>query len=375
MNLLYILERPIQNDLPYKLISAEKNIHTRVIYFENQEGVLKGAENINQTVFQNKGLYSFNYEIVNSPMELFNAIRKSQTIVVYGHYHHLFRWGILFAKLLRKQLVLTSDATSTQGIAGSRGFQLKLKPFLFRMLYNNIADALFVPSKASKSYFELIGVKRHKIVLTPYTVNEQFIVSAYQQADASGLKEKHSIPADAFVIMFCAKLIARKRPQDLLQSFATANLNNGYLVIVGDGPMRKELELLAAENNIASKVLFVGFIDYTQLPAYYKIASVLAVPAEHEPYGLPVNEAMICGVPVIASTAVGAAEDLVEEGITGWTYPTGNLMRLTEILHQVYANREILSAMAKNCINKMSSWDSAANVKAQMDYFKTRNWL
>lgn len=139
--------------------------------------------------------------------------------------------------------------------------------------------------------------------------------------------------------------------------------------------MRKELELLAAENNIASKVLFVGFIDYTQLPAYYKIASVLAVPAEHEPYGLPVNEAMICGVPVIASTAVGAAEDLVEEGITGWTYPTGNLMRLTEILHQVYANREILSAMAKNCINKMSSWDSAANVKAQMDYFKTRNWL
>lgn len=375
MNLLYILERPIQNDLPYQLMAQENGLSVRVICFEKNEGVLAGDENINQTVFNSKTLYSFNYEFTTSVIQLYQTIFSADTVVVYGHYHRLFRWCILFAKLLRKHLVLTSDATSTQGIAGSKGFRLKLKPLLFSGLYNQIANALFVPSGASKNYFESIGVHSHKIVLTPYTVNEQLISEAYQQADINIFKKKHSIPSDAFIILFCAKLISRKRPQDLIQSFATANLDNAYLVIVGDGPMRYELESMAVEMGVASKVHFTGFVDYVLLPGYYKIASVLVVPAEHEPYGLPVNEAMLCGVPVIASTAVGAAGDLIEEGQTGWTYPTGNLMRLTELLKHTYNNRATLSEMAENCIHKMKSWDSAANIKAQLDYFKKRNWL
>lgn len=139
--------------------------------------------------------------------------------------------------------------------------------------------------------------------------------------------------------------------------------------------MRQELELLARKTGVASKILFAGFVDYQQLPAYYKIASVLAVPAEHEPYGLPVNEAMICGVPVIASTSVGAAGDLIDEGQTGWTYPTGNLKLLTILLNQAYDNRMNLSEIGQNCIQKMKFWDSAANVKAQTEYFKKRRWL
>ena len=375
MNLLYILERPIQNDQPYRLIDQEPGISVRAICFQKNEGVLSGNENINQAVFNDKTLYSFGYEFDTSLIKLYKAILSTDIVVVYGHYHPLFRWCILLAKLLGKRLILTSDATSTQGIAGSKGLRLKLKPLLFRVLYNQIASALFVPSGASKSYFESIGINKNRIVLTPYTVNEEFIIDAYQQADPDLLKKKYNIPADAFIILFCAKLIARKRPQDLIQSFATANLENAYLMIVGDGPMRRELELLAKERGIASKVIFAGFVDYLQLPVYYKIASILVVPAEHEPYGLPVNEAMICGVPVIASTSVGAAGDLIEEGQTGWTYSTGNLMLLTKLLNQAYDNRMNLFAMGQNCIQKMKSWGSAANVKLQLDYFKKRDWL
>ncbi|MFM9785843.1 glycosyltransferase, partial [Streptomyces scabiei] len=83
---------------------------------------------------------------------------------------------------------------------------------------------------------------------------------------------------------------------------------------VGDGPLRLALEALATDLNIRQQVIFTGLVPYNELPSYYALASVLVIPAEHEPYGLPVNEAMICGTPVITSNAVGAAGDLIEEG-------------------------------------------------------------
>ncbi len=375
MNLLYILERPIQNDFPYHLIQKENGINARVICFSLHNGSLNGNENINQTVFKSHSLFTFQYELVNSLGILIKAIRWSTTTVVYGHYHPMFKWAIFLSKILNKKLVLTSDATSQQGIAGSNGVMLKFKPLAFRILYNLIADALFVPSNASLHFFKSMGIKASNIVLTPYTVNEGILHSSYDQANVKHLHSLYQLPDQSTIILFCGKFISRKRPQDVLEAFAKIKNSSTYAMMIGDGPMRQDLAILVQQLNIQDKALFPGLIDYTDLPGYYKLADVLIVPSEHEPYGLTVNEAMICGLPVIASNAVGAAFDLIEEGITGFTYPVGDIAELTKKINTILDNQTLKDSISSNAKLKMQHWSSRSNVDAQVQFFKQKGWL
>lgn len=375
MRLLYILERPIQNDLPYQIISNENNISATVLCVDETNGKLSGNENINQSVFTDNHLYSFPYKFLSTSNSLLAFIKEADVVVVYGHFHPIFRKAILLSKFLGKKLVLTSDASSLQGIAGSAGWKLKLKPALFRLLYNHTADALFVPSNASRNYFESIGIKIKKIVLTPYTVNEQFITNSLQNSDTEKLRELLGISFNDIVFLFCGKLIQRKRAADLLQAFAKINSSSARLIIIGDGPLKNSLKALTNDLKISKEVIFTGLVPYHELSAYYALASVLVVPAEHEPYGLPVNEAMICGTPVIASDAVGAAGDLIEEGVTGFAYPVANIECLVQKMQLFLDNPQLKDSLTKNCKLKMESWNSQSNVDAQLSFFKMKGWL
>ncbi|MEN9599547.1 MAG: hypothetical protein RL596_1866 [Bacteroidota bacterium] len=375
MRLLYLLERPIQNDLPYQLLSKENNITTTVLCLEETNGSLSGSENINQSVFDNNQLYIYPYKFLKSGSSLLAYIKRSDIVVVYGHFHPVFRKAILLAKLFGKRLVLTSDASSLQGISGSDGWKLKVKPFLFRFLYNSIADALFVPSSASENYFKKIGIKAHQIVLTPYTVNEQFLLNRLQNSNLVKLRGLLGLRSNEVVFLFCGKLIPRKKAEDLLKAFALLADSSARMIIIGDGPEKNALETLSKNLEISNQVIFTGLVAYHELPAYYAIASVLIVPAEHEPYGLPVNEAMICGTPVIASNTVGAAGDLIEDGLTGYTYSVGDIESLSQKMSLFNESPELKTTLAENCKLKMKSWNSQSNVDAQLHFFKFKGWL
>lgn len=350
-------------------------INIQVLCLEKKNGKLSDQENINHSVFNNNSLYSFPYKFLNTKCELLNYIRNAGIVIIYGHFHPIFRKAIFLTKFFRKKLILTSDASSLQGLAGSSGWKLKLKPALFRLLYNQISDAIFVPSNASKKFFQQIGIKQHKIILTPYTVNEEFIQESLQNSDVAMLKESLGIRINDTVFMFCGKLIQRKRAEDLLYAFTKINDLSSKVIFVGDGPLRDTLEALATELNIRQQVVFTGLVPYNELPSYYALASVLVIPAEHEPYGLPVNEAMICGTPVIASNAVGAAGDLIEEGATGYIYPVADIDALSSKMKLFIDSPKLKTTLSNNCQLKMKSWNSQSNVAAQVEFFKSKGWL
>ena len=67
-------------------------------------------------------------------------------------------------------------------------------------------------------------------------------------------------------------------------------------------------------------VFFPGFRQIEELPRFYAHAGCFIHPALAEPWGLVLNEAMACGLPVLSSSNVGAAEELIDEGTNGWTF-------------------------------------------------------
>ena len=129
-----------------------------------------------------------------------------------------------------------------------------------------------------------------------------------------------------------SKLIPKKRPVDPLMALARipAERRPRGWCTSGQPAFRSELEHKASELGLSEQVFFLGFRNQTELPAIYGACDVLVLPSDFEPWGLVVNEAMACGMAVIASDQVGAVPDLVE-GSVG-SSRTSNIESLTQAL-------------------------------------------
>ena len=93
-------------------------------------------------------------------------------------------------------------------------------------------------------------------------------------------------------------------------------------------------ELQAAA--VPGRVTWAGFVDeQATVSAVYRNADVLVLPSDYEPWALVVNEAVAAGLAVVASDVVGAAAELVRDGVNGRLFPPGDLARLTAALRDV----------------------------------------
>ena len=115
---------------------------------------------------------------------------------------------------------------------------------------------------------------------------------------------------------------------------------------------------------VAHRVRFLGFVNQSRLPGVYRAADILVLPSEYEPFGLVVNEAMLCGRPVIVSDRVGAKYDLVREGETGFVYPCGDIEALARILREVLPDRERLRKMGEAARKRMETWSPREYIEA-----------
>ncbi len=168
------------------------------------------------------------------------------------------------------------------------------------------------------------------------------------------------------VILFCAKLQPWKRPHDLLEAFSKANLGNAILIFAGEGPLRASLESEAAKLGISDRVRFLGFVNQTQLPSVYTASDLLVLPSVYDAFGVVVNEAMLCGCPVIASDRVGAARDLIMHGRTGFVYPCGDVDALAGVMRQCASGGATLSELSRAAGARMESWSPRENIEGTL---------
>lgn len=108
------------------------------------------------------------------------------------------------------------------------------------------------------------------------------------------------------------------------------------LVLLGDGPMREELVRYVNEKGIKG-VVFAGFRQIGELPRFYAGAGCFVHASTTEQWGLVVNEAMACGLPVIVSERCGCARDLVKDGVNGFHFDPWNVEQLAALMTKVSA--------------------------------------
>jgi glycosyltransferase involved in cell wall biosynthesis len=137
---------------------------------------------------------------------------------------------------------------------------------------------------------------------------------------------------------------------------------NPYLVIVGDGEERMNLERRATESGFRS-IRFCGFRNQSELPRFFDIATVFILPSEEEPWGLIVNEVMNAGRAVIVSDDVGCQPDLIEDGVEGCVFPVGDIAKLSSALRRVLTTPNLTASMGQRGRERVTTWNFEEDVR------------
>ena len=299
---------------------------------------------------------------------LWKFIRQGRfdAVICYTGYIRASFWiSYLAAKMSDGAFLFGADAvtlTPMDGRKWKRPIKRVLWPVLFRL-----ADQVMVPSSGTHDLMRSLRIPEERITLTPYVVDNDWWLAQASRVDRAAVRAKWGAAESDTVILFCAKLQAWKRPNDLLRAFCKAGLDTAVLVFAGDGPLRGELESEAARQGVASRVRFLGFVNQTQLPATYAGADLMVLPSQYDAFGVVVNEAMLCGCVVAASDRVGAARDLITHGQSGFVYPCGDVVALAAILTKAVSDRESLRAMGAAAKRRLESWSPRENVESTVE--------
>ncbi len=168
---------------------------------------------------------------------------------------------------------------------------------------------------ANRRFYRRFGIADHRLVPAPYCVdNERFAAAANKlRPDRDRIRAEWNIAPDARCVLFCAKLIPKKRPFDLFKAACMIRNVDGaplHLLWVGDGELHASL-LTVSRTHGAPPSTFTGFLNQSEVPRAFVAADCLVLPSDYgETWGLVVNEALASGLPAIVSDRCGCAEDI-----------------------------------------------------------------
>jgi glycosyltransferase involved in cell wall biosynthesis len=245
--------------------------------------------------------------------------------------------------------------------------KLAIKKRFFKWLQPRISAVLTIGDENSAYWRRNLG-KEFPLFPCYYAVDNQYFQR--RCAEASKTREQFraslSLKPGRPVILFAAKLIARKRCDDLVEAFLQLTRSRAldpdpYLLIVGSGEERARLERLAKETH-PGDIRFVGFRNQTELPPFYDLCNVFVLPSVDEPWGLTVNEAMNAGRPIIVSDRVGCQNNLVHDGVNGLVIKAGDVHALAQALRVTLSRFQAAQAMGAESLRIIEQYNFEQNV-------------
>jgi glycosyltransferase involved in cell wall biosynthesis len=149
------------------------------------------------------------------------------------------------------------------------------------------------------------------------------------QDKLEAVRRKCRIAPEDKVVVFCGKIIAYKRPLDLIQALRKLDLDRVKILFIGSGPLSA-----AVQKALPDQVRKAGFINQSELPYYFGVGSILVCPSDHDAHPAVVTEALSLGIPCIVSDRCGCygPHDVLRPGENGLVYPVGNVDALAQAL-------------------------------------------
>lgn len=279
-----------------------------------------------------------NYWQVDNPGIGKSLDRFNPDVVKVFGYTYKTNWRTArWARQMGKPLLLYSDSN----VRAETSFWKRIaKETIVSRFYSKVDGALFVGDN-NFEYHRRYGIPQERLFRGSLPIDQSQLLSAVpDRAFARNeIRTNHGIPHEAFVVMFCGKYAARKRPLDVI---AAAHLAAGkgipvWALMVGEGPERTKLEAHCRDHGVTNVVL-TGLVNQSQVPKYYAASDAIVVSSEQDPHPLVITEAATFGLPAIVSDKVGCIgpSDTARPEVTALVYPCGDYRALAKRIECLY---------------------------------------
>lgn len=352
-----------QFDSPlFKYLSKNPDLQVTVYYTTSSSNNLPYDPELNRQPVWDHDIFTGYSHFRRSPgaLNLARFVRRiansrHDLVIISGYTSPVYLLISLICFLTGTAVGLRSDTTFLYHNITS--LKSRIKQILLPLVLKLFATAHPTGTLASE-YLKKYGVTDTSIYPFPYNVDmvylRQILSSSSDQQDI--IKKKYGITPGDYVILGIMKFIDREDPLTLLYAFSRLSSNHvAHLVMVGDGYLREKIQSIVSELKIEN-VHLPGYVPYSALPWYYGIADVFVHTAIHESWGVSVNEAMACGLPVIVADTVGSAYDLVIPSNSGFIFKNRDSESLAKILQQIISDPLLASAAAKRANTVIEEW-------------------
>ncbi|MGA1870973.1 MAG: glycosyltransferase [bacterium] len=237
--------------------------------------------------------------------------------------------------------------------------QRRIYPLLYFLLYK-LCDGIIVNSRQNRQHFIDVGRMKGEHV--------KVIYSGIEKDEFSTPQPTHP-KRDTFIIGTVGRLSREKGQNYLIDALSRLKGVDFECIIVGDGPLRGELEDQVARAGLKEKVTFLGF--QRKVAQLIQWMDVVVTPSLNETFGITIVEAFALRKAVIASE-VGGIPELVKHKITGLLFPVHDSSALAERIEYLYHNRAEIDRMGQNAYDFfMNNFTSSIMAENTLAYYDT----
>jgi glycosyltransferase involved in cell wall biosynthesis len=220
---------------------------------------------------------------------------------------------------------------------------------------------------ANRAYYEAFGVEPERLHPCPHSIDVGHFANNGEEAEAHARawRAELGICGDCTVLLFAGKFEAKKRPVELMQAVRAIARPDLVLVMVGDGELAGEVRRMADADPGRYRV--VPFQNQSRMPVVYRLGDLFVLPSSFgETWGLGANESLACSRPVLLSTRVGCAADVVDESC-GAIFAADDWDDFARVLERLLSDRVRLRAMRAASLVRARAFDVPVTEAATMD--------
>lgn len=352
---------------PYRIpvfnaLAQRPEIELHIIFLsENDPTIRQWRVYKDEIRFQYEVLPSWRRRIAGYNLLLNRGVRSALNriqpdVVLCGGYNYLASWRAAnWAKGHGVPLLLWSEST-----AFDRRRRYSIIEFL-KKRFIGMCAAFVVPGKSSQNYLSARGIPEDRIFIAPNAVDNSFYSKLAEgtRSDEAKVRARHGLPPRYF--LYVGRLVRDKGVFELFDAYARVKSeirSQVGLLLVGEGSDHDALAERASQIAIGS-IQFRGFVHREELGEIYALADAFIFPTRSDPWGLVVNEAMACALPVIVSDVAGCAADLVRDGWNGFVVSPGAVSKLASEMTKLAEDPDLRREMGGRSRERIDAYSPA----------------
>jgi len=285
-------------------------------------------------------------------------------IILLHGYSTLTSLIILFSSILFRKKIIFRGESILRGNEKNASIKNTVKKIYLKSFFY-FCHRILYSCAGNKDFFVNYGVSLNKLEFIPCAVNNEFFQDKIKEfsSQKSIIKKDIGIKDEDLVLTMCCSFTKRKRPLDLVNAVKKVkNKNDIFLLFIGDGPERPQLELSLKKTGIRYHI--TGFLGQNDIPKYYMASDVSLVLSDYDPSPKALNEAMNFSNCIIATRNVGTSSDLIKENVNGYIIETADVDNLSIIIDDLEKNRDKILQMGSESLKIVSDFNYHEDTKA-----------